>query len=58
MRCPLCGRQMTKMAGVLAGPSVEEPLTVQEPLYYCEKHGVMNKPGDLKEKADQIEKRV
>jgi hypothetical protein len=25
-----------------------------EILYYCEKHGIMNKSTDLKEKADQI----
>jgi hypothetical protein len=26
----------------------------QESLYYCEKHGVMNKSTDLKEKVDEI----
>jgi len=27
-------------------------------LFYCERHGVMNKPSDLKGKADQIAKRA
>ena len=30
----------------------------QEPVYYCEKHGTMNKSVDLKEKVDQIARRA
>jgi len=29
----------------------------QETLYYCDKHGVMNKPTDLVENVNQITKR-
>jgi len=29
---------------------------MKEELYYCERHGVMNKMIDLKEKVDQISK--
>ena len=32
--------------------------TSNELIYFCEKHGVMNKSSDLKEKADQIAKRT
>ncbi len=41
-----------------AESSPTEPSRKQETLYYCERHGVMNKSTDLKEKADQIAKRV
>ncbi|HMK82456.1 MAG TPA: hypothetical protein VK503_01940 [Candidatus Bathyarchaeia archaeon] len=30
----------------------------EEALFYCERHGVMTKPSNLKEKADQIAKHV
>jgi len=30
----------------------------KEMLYYCERHGVMNKSSDLKDKVDQITKRA
>ena len=30
----------------------------KEKLYYCERHGVMNKIVDLREKVDQISKRA
>jgi hypothetical protein len=30
----------------------------QDSLYFCGQHGIMNKSTDLKEKADQIAKRV
>lgn len=29
-----------------------------ELIYFCEQHGVMNKPTDLKDKADQIAKKA
>jgi hypothetical protein len=29
-----------------------------EPVYFCEQHGPMNKLTDIKEKADQISKRA
>jgi len=30
----------------------------KESLFYCERHGVMNKSSDLKDKVDQIAKRA
>jgi hypothetical protein len=30
----------------------------RELIYFCERHGVMNKPTDLKDKADQIAKKA
>ena len=30
----------------------------KEGIFYCERHGVMNKGSDLKEKADQVAKRA
>ena len=51
MKCPLCGKEMTKMSKSSSEAEKEE-------LYYCERHGVMNKTVDLKEKADQISKRA
>ena len=30
----------------------------QELIYYCEQHGAMNKLTDLKDKADQVAKKV
>jgi len=37
-------------------PSPNEAPRKGEALYYCERHGVMNKSTDLKDKADQIAK--
>ncbi len=34
------------------------PVRTGEALQFCQKHGVMNKSTDLKEKADQIAKRA
>ncbi|HKM77529.1 MAG TPA: hypothetical protein VJZ03_00510 [Candidatus Bathyarchaeia archaeon] len=50
MKCPLCGKEMSKMS---QSTDVEK-----EMLYYCERHGVMNKGSDLKDKVDQIAKRA
>ncbi len=50
VKCPLCGKEMSKMS---QSSDVEK-----ETLYYCERHGVMNKGSDLKDKVDQIAKRV
>jgi predicted nucleic acid-binding Zn ribbon protein len=51
MKCPLCGKVMTMM-------NQKTSDSAKEVLYYCERHGVMNKSSDLKEKADQIAKRT
>jgi len=51
VKCPLCGKEMTKM-------SQSSSEAVKEELYYCERHGVMNKVIDLKGKVDQISKRA
>ncbi len=56
MKCPMCGKAMTRMEDPRARQSPNELAERAESLYYCERHGVMNKPGDLKEKADQIAK--
>ena len=50
VKCPLCGKEMSKMS---QSSDVEK-----ETLHYCERHGVMNKGSDLKDKVDQIAKRV
>jgi hypothetical protein len=52
----MCGKEMTRM-NETAGGAVD-PAQRKEVLYYCERHGVMNKGSDLKEKADQIAKRA
>jgi hypothetical protein len=36
MRCPLCGHEMTWLKGAQRG-------RVSELVYYCEKHGILNK---------------
>ena len=51
MRCPLCGKEMTKM-------NQNTSDSTKEFLYYCERHGVMNKSSDLKEKVDQIARKA
>lgn len=58
MICPLCGKEMTKMSETSTDSLATEPSRNGEILYYCERHGVMNKSTDLKEKADQIAKKV
>ena len=50
VKCPLCGKEMSNMS--------QSTYVEKEILYYCERHGVMNKSSDLKDKADQIAKRV
>lgn len=57
LKCPLCSKEMTRMIGATAGQWSESP-TTNETLYYCEKHGVMNKPTDLKEKVDQMARKA
>ena len=54
LKCPLCTKEMTKMDSA----NNNSASGTQEAVYYCERHGVMNKPTDLKEKADEIAKRV
>ncbi len=49
MRCPLCGREMTKLAG-------SQVKRVKELVYYCEKHGLLNKTADVRGKASEIAK--
>ena len=51
MRCPLCGREMTKLAG-------SHVKRVRELVYYCEKHGLLNKAGDMRGKASEIAKKL
>jgi len=49
---------MTQMAGAASDSQITETSSNQEPIYYCEKHGIMNKLVDLKEKVDQIARRA
>jgi hypothetical protein len=35
-----------------------EDIRANEPIYFCEQHGPMNKLTDIKEKADQISKKA
>jgi len=50
VKCPLCAKEMSKMS--------QSTDAEKETLYYCERHGVMNKNSDLKDKVDQIAKRA
>jgi hypothetical protein len=50
VKCPLCGEKMTKMN--------QNTESQEEHLFYCERHGVMNKPLGQEEKANQIAKNV
>jgi hypothetical protein len=54
MKCPFCAKEMATMVGTHGVSSYIDASSRQETLYYCEKHGVMNKSTDLKEKVDQI----
>lgn len=58
MKCPLCAKEMTRMIGTAAELRSTESSAKPERLYYCEKHGVMNKSTDLKDKVDQIARRA
>lgn len=49
---------MTRMIGAKPDHQSAESLMRHEVLYYCEKHGVMNKSIDLKEKVDQIARKA
>jgi hypothetical protein len=49
---------MTKMSESASSTSPNETTRRQEVLYYCEEHGVMNRPTDLRDKADQIARKV
>ena len=51
MKCPLCGKDMTKMS-----ESAAEAQGRKDEIYYCDRHGVLNKGSDLKEKADKMTK--
>jgi len=58
LKCPLCGKEMTPMTESPAADSPSLPAPIQETLYFCRQHGVMNKYTDLKDKVDQIAKRA
>lgn len=58
LKCPLCGNEMTRMNESPAESLSTMPVRTEEALQFCQKHGVMNKSTDLKEKADQIAKRA
>jgi len=58
MQCPLCGNWMTQMTENCLNASATEISRKDEILFYCEQHGVMNRSTDLKEKADQIARKV
>ncbi|HXZ90033.1 MAG TPA: hypothetical protein VEG61_03125 [Candidatus Dormibacteraeota bacterium] len=56
MKCPLCGKPMSTMSE--NAPSYVDDGKMNEPIYFCEQHGPMNKLTDIKEKADEISKKV
>jgi hypothetical protein len=58
VKCPLCGKGMANMSESGSSSWPTETTRRQEVLYYCEEHGVMNRPTDLKDKADQIARKV
>ena len=58
MKCPLCGKDMSGMSENAPKPMTESVSNEHELIYFCEKHGVMNKTTDLKDKVDQIAKKV
>jgi hypothetical protein len=39
-------------------PATDKQTDDHELVYFCEQHGVMNKPTDLKDKVDQITKKA
>jgi hypothetical protein len=39
-------------------PTSDGPSNRREIVYFCEQHGVMNKATDLKDKVDEIAKKV
>jgi len=49
MQCPLCGREMTTL-----GQSDQRK--VSQPVYYCEKHGVLNRTVDTRDRISEIAK--
>jgi len=57
LKCPLCGKKMSSTREGSADSSAEGAGR-QESIYYCEQHGAMNKLTDLKDKADQVAKKV
>lgn len=58
LKCPLCGKEMIRMVAPVVNPSLEGQSHVEETLYYCEMHGVMNKPADLKEQVEHLIEKV
>jgi hypothetical protein len=38
--------------------SASENRAKRESIFFCERHGVMNKPADLKEKVEEVERRT
>jgi hypothetical protein len=49
---------MSGMSENAPKPMTESVSNEHELIYFCEKHGVMNKTTDLKDKVDQIAKKV
>jgi len=49
---------MSGMSEDTPKPTSDSPPNKREMVYFCEQHGVMNKATDLKDKVDQIAKRV
>ena len=58
MKCPLCGKDMSGMGENGPKPATDKQTDDHELVYFCEQHGVMNKPTDLKDKVDQITKKA
>ena len=58
MKCPLCGKDMSGLSENRQKSGAESAPSERELIYFCEKHGVMNKSTDLKDKVDQIAKKA
>lgn len=49
---------MSRMDGLTSKSDNQEDTAKRESVYFCERHGVLNKAGDLKEKVNEIERRT
>jgi hypothetical protein len=58
MNCPLCGRPMTRVEGLAPKVSEDEIKGKRETVFFCERHGVLNKAGSVKEKVSEVERRA
>lgn len=58
MKCPLCGRPMTRVDGLAPKVSESEAKSKRETVFFCERHGVLNKLGSVSDKVSEVERRA